>query len=197
MTRQLRRLVGQVALGLTFSLFILTGQSLAQEGPVYLVVNQAKIIAESKAGKDLNEKAKKLNETIQAELKKESEAIRKEEEEIKQMQAMFTPEVREQRVERWQKRVQDYQITAQRLQAEWEQTVVKSRRDELVTAVEPIYQDIIKERNATIMVDRSTLIYASPDIDVTSEVIKRLDDKITTVKFERVTFEQPQQEAQE
>jgi len=197
MTRKLRRLFGQIALGLTCSLFFLNGQVQAQEAPIILVVNQAKIIAESKAGKDLNEKARQLNESIQAELKKESEAIRKEEEEIKQMQAMFTPEVREQRVERWKKRVQDYQISSQRLQAEWEQTVVKSRRDELVTAVEPIYQDIIKERGATIMVDRSTLIYASPDVDVTSEVIKRLDDKITTVKFERVTFEQAQPEASE
>ena len=197
MTLKLRRFVGQLTLGLTFSLFLMAGQLQAQDAPVYLVVNQAKIIAESKAGKDLNEKAKQLNESIQAELQKESAAIRKEEEEIKAMQEMFTPEVREQRIERWKKRVQDYQISTQRLQAELEQTIVKSRREELVTAVEPIYQDIIKERNATIMVDRSTLIYASPDIDVTSEVIKRLDDKIKTVKFERVKFDQPAPAAEE
>ena len=194
MTSTIRLCIGQFIIGLFLSALLVFNPARAEDAPVYLVVNQAKIIAESKAGKDLNEKAKKLNESIQAELTTESNAIRKEEEEIKAMQEMFTPEVREQRIDRWKKRVQDFQISTQRLQAELEQTIIKSRREELVAAVEPIYQDIIKERKATIMVDRSTLIYASPDIDVTSEVIKRLDDKIKTVKFERVKFDQPQPE---
>ena len=88
---------------------------------------------------------------------------------------------------------QNFEVTRQVKAREYQASVAQGRA-EIAKAVEPIYADIIKERSATIMVGRSQLIFASPDADVTADVMKRLDDKLTTVAFERVKVEVKQGE---
>ena len=165
----------------------------AQNAPVILVVNQAQIISESKAGKDLAGKAQGLQETIAKEIQNEFNTLKKREEDLLAQQTLLSSDVFKERAEKLRVDQQNFEITRQVKAREYQASVAKGRA-EIAKAVEPIYADIIKERGATIMVGRSQLIFASPDADVTADVMKRLDDKLTTVAFERVKVEVKQGE---
>ena len=128
-----------------------------------------------------------LRREMNAEQETELQAIKKEEEDLKNQMQMLSAEVRDQRIAQLRKRTQNYQIAAQIKQTELTQTNAKGRL-EIMEAIKPIYTDLFKEYNATMMIDKSQLSAVTPDIEITAEVLKRLDEKITKVKFERVTL---------
>lgn len=164
--------------------------------PVILVINRNTLLSESKAGKDIAEQAIALRETITKELKDEFDAIKKDEESLLAQQTLLAPEVLRQRAEELQVRGQNFDVHQQVKNREFQASVQKASA-EIAKVLEPILTDLITARSATLMLDQSQVMFASPDIDVTAEVMKSLDDKLTKVKVERVTIEVVEEPAKE
>ena len=61
---------------------------------------------------------------------------------------------------------------------------VFASQQQVEQALGPILQGIMKERGATILVDRSAVLLAPNALDVTQLVIQRLDMKMPTVKVD-------------
>jgi hypothetical protein len=51
-------------------------------------------------------------------------------------------------------------------------------------ALGPILQGIMQERQATVLLDRGSVLIAPPGLDVTGLVVQRLDTKMSTVKVD-------------
>ena len=64
-------------------------------------------------------------------------------------------------------------------------------------AMMPILKKIVEDRGATVMLDRSAVMYASVDTNITAEVIAELDKVLSTVKVEKVSLADLQRQALE
>jgi rRNA-processing protein FCF1 len=61
----------------------------------------------------------------------------------------------------------------------------------------PILKTIVEARGATILLDRSAVMYASTDTDITQQVIAELDKKLTSVTVEKTNLAELQKQAAE
>jgi hypothetical protein len=60
----------------------------------------------------------------------------------------------------------------------------------------PILKKIVDARGATLLIDRSAVMYAAADTDITSQVIAELDKAITNVPVQKVSLAELQKQAQ-
>ena len=156
--------------------------------PIILVIDRAQLLGESEAGKNIAEQAQTLQETIAKELQAEFDELKKEEEQLISQQSLLAPEVLQERAEKLQIKQRDFEVTQQIKNREFQASIAQAQA-EIGKALEPILGDIITERSGTILLDRSNVMFAIPDIDVTPVALKRLNESLKEVKVERVKLE--------
>ena len=109
--------------------------------------------------RSLDEKAKKLEE-----LKKQIES------------KSISQKAREEKIREYQRL--ESEIFALQEKAQRELVEMKAKlEEELTKKVKDIAQDLSKKNGFTGVLDCSVLVYNAPEIDITTEVIKRLDGK--------------------
>lgn len=180
---------------LTFALVAVFGmvsgvvQASAAEQKI-LVINQQRVILESEAGKSIVPQAKSLLETIQGEVKAEEESIKKEATELQAQYAILSPEQRDTKTRAFQLREGNFRALVAAKQEEYQYSVGQAEF-KIRQALGPVLQEIVNEKSGTILIDRSQLMFATADHDITEEAIKRLNAALKSVKVERV---QPQRQ---
>ncbi|MEM8784974.1 MAG: OmpH family outer membrane protein [Pseudomonadota bacterium] len=159
----------------------------AQAGQLVLVVDQQRIIQSSKAGKSISDQAKKMRDDMAGEVKKEISKLQKAQENFTKNQEVMSPEQKSDKL----KEIRQLQINARGLQVqrarELQQSLAKATQ-EVAEVLRPILEQIVSERNATHLLDRDQVMFVSEDYNITDEVLKRLDGKLSRVKVERVAL---------
>ncbi len=175
----------------------ISGAAVAQTesaAPVILIVDQARLVASSKAGQSINEQLSQLQIMANAELQQQVEALVKEQEELKAKQGEMPEDQFLEQAKRLA--VAQNNIPMIREIKVRELALSEQRAIQLITnEMRPILKEIVDQRGATILLDRSAVMYASEASDITDEVLKRLDEKIQTVKVERIRLTGNQQAA--
>jgi Skp family chaperone for outer membrane proteins len=75
--------------------------------------------------------------------------------------------------------------------------VVQNAQAKILQESQPIMKSIIDKRGATLLLDRSAVMYATPDTDITQEVLAELNKKIKTVEVQKVTLADVKKRVQE
>ena len=57
---------------------------------------------------------------------------------------------------------------------------------ELNKALQPVVEDILKKKNATVLLEKTAVVFADEEMDITDEIVTALDKKLKTVKVKRV-----------
>jgi Skp family chaperone for outer membrane proteins len=178
-----------IAVGLAFAtLAVPQAPVVAQElAPARIaVLEMRRIEAEALAWKDLRTKFQQANERILGELRGIQEGLEQEGQELQQQQAILAPEAFEERRQAFEQRLQGInQQAAQRRQA-LEKALFEART-QIIDQIQQIVLDISEEQGLNLIMDRSnadpTIVLAKPEIEITQEVIRRLDARITSVQF--------------
>ena len=166
----------------------------------FIVIDQAKIMTQSKAGKDINAKLKTIAEQANKELKPTLESLQAEEKSLNETLAPLNQNAIRQnealvtRIQSFQQRSQSFQQKSQVRAAELELT----RRDawqQFFKALEPALQSVIDENNADVVLDRSSTVHASAGVDRTDAVIAKLDASTPTINVTKQSL--PTQSAQQ
>ena len=155
-----------------------------------LVVDQQRVLRESFAGHDMARQGQMLRDQIQQEIVQEQNAILALQQDIQKNAKILSPAQRQQKIQQFEQRRQGYQAFEQR-KSQVLQLSVERAQGQIVTALKPVLQQVIDERKITLMLDRQVVMYALPSLDVTDEIVKRLNNVIRSVKVERVDFQQP------
>jgi len=149
--------------------------------PKILVIDRNAILQRSKVGQDIAAQVRTYSEQAEKELKGESDQLRAEYQALAQQNAILAANVRQQKEaafnakkDAFQKKVQDRQDQIQ--------GGVFAARQQVEQALGPILQGIMAERGANILLDRSSVVLGTADIDVTQVAIQRLDQKLPSVK---------------
>jgi len=138
------------------------------------VVDLQRAINETEDGRKSKDKLKKLFESRQTGLDKKQEDLKKLKEEIEKQQSLWTPEVRQQKFESYQKQLADLQqiyVDYQRELAEKEGELTKT----IVERMEKILRRIGQTDGYTLIMERSEagIIYVPTNLDLTDIVIQR------------------------
>ena len=169
-----------IGLALTFG----ASPVLAQASGGVVVVNVARIFQDSAAGKYALSQLRPQNEQLNQRTRNYQTQFQKEEQALQQQaQAKtLTQPVLQQKAQDLQKRAQtaneDIQARARALQASdnaWKQQVLD--------AMNPILQAVMKEKNAVAVIPSSVTLGAVPSVDVTADVMSRLDRALPRVNL--------------
>jgi outer membrane protein len=148
--------------------------AVAEGSPVIIVFDVDRAVALSKAGKSVAEQMKKQMDDVRASATKQGEAFQGE---VSLMAADALKGKAEELQQKELKLRQELQIEVQSVQAGGDRA-----GREILKMLEEELSSIAKDRKADIVMRRDAVFFASPSIDVTNELISRLDKKLKTVK---------------
>tara|TARA_A100001391_G_scaffold54816_1_gene33479 strand:- start:542 stop:1141 length:600 start_codon:yes stop_codon:yes gene_type:complete len=167
---------------------------LAQQ-PNIAVMNEERVLRESAAGQHIQTRMQEIAREIDAELTAMGQPIQQETERLNAETASMTPQAIQQRpdlmqrIEALNQQAQQFELARRARQQEIVQTERQAMRP-IYDALGPILEAVVAERDIDILVDRANLVFASPDVDISADVISRLNAQVPTVTVTRVRVSQ-------
>jgi Skp family chaperone for outer membrane proteins len=190
--RPLRMLAAALALTIGFS-----AASFAQD---VLVMNEQRILRESAVGQHIASRLEAIGQEIQAELGPQQTAIQTESEALNaELSALSEDAIRQRpdlaaRYESLQRDAATFEQT-RRIRAQELQATEQQAMRPVLPILQEVLQEIVSERNASVLIDRSVVVFAADSVDVTQSAIERLNQRISTTPVNRVRV--PTQPAQQ
>ncbi len=151
--------------------------------PHIVVIDRNFIMQRSAPGRDMMTQTQNLTKAAETQFKKEEEALTAEAGQLQQQMAIMAADVRAQKEKDFLSKQQAFQDRLQKRQAEIQAGFTKAAQ-QLERALEPILQQVMRERGANMVLDRQSVIIAASDIDITPMVVQRLDKALPKVRVE-------------
>lgn len=149
---------------------------------VIAVIDGQRVNREAAALKNARQQLEQYRFNFQSEIAKEEEKLRAEEQELARQRSVVTPEVFEQRRQAFQAKVIDLQKRIQERSQSLEK-MLNGVREQVTAQVIEILRELSKERGFNMVLDRAQVqIFIGDSIDITPEVLKRIDQRLPTVK---------------
>jgi outer membrane protein len=151
-----------------------------------LVVDMQRVLQESKAGKMIQSQMQQQVSTYQKTLAKQDQELAATQQDLQRQQSILAQDAFAVKVKEFEQHVKDASKRAQEAQ----QTLSESRNEavgKVDTAMLQVIDGLAKERGANLIVNRGAVVMFDVRMDVSDEVIKRLDEKLpaVTVSFNR------------
>ncbi len=178
------------AVAVSFGTVALAVPVASAQGTKVIIIDQGKIMRDSAAGKDIQTKVKNIESAIERELKPTADSLNAEGQTIEAKTKNMTPEAMradaalKTQVTAYARKAQEFNIKRQIAGQELSLTERKAWSDFFV-ALRPILQEVVTERGAQVMLDRSDVTYADPAIDATALVISKMNSKVPTISVVR------------
>lgn len=151
--------------------------------PRIIVIDRNFILQRSSAGQEMLSQAQNLSKQADTQFKTEETQLATEATQLQQQLAILSPDVREQKEKDFTTKQQAFQGRVTQRQAEIQAGFNKAAH-QVEVALEPILKGIMAERGANMVLDRSSIILSTVDIDVTPIAVQRLDKALPHVKVE-------------
>jgi outer membrane protein len=162
-----------------------TAASSAVQSPRIIVIDRQQLLQRSAAGKDIFTQTQTLSKQLETQLRTEETALQGEAVQLQQQLAILAADVRAQREKDFTAKQQAFQGRVQQRQAQIQASFNAAAR-QVEVALDPILQAIMRERGANMVLDRSAVIVATSDVDVTPLALQRLDRALPRVKVDLV-----------
>jgi Skp family chaperone for outer membrane proteins len=185
------------ALMLSTTTLLVVAPSAAAQGTVIMVIDEGRIVSESKAGKDMFTKLKNIETQINAELKPTRDALEAERQSLatkldgKTREAIVADAALVKQIEDFQKKSNDFAQKRTTLSQEYAATEQKSFVD-FNTALEPVMLEVVKEKNAQVVLSKSQAVFTADTVDATASIVTKLDAKTPTITVVRQRAPAPQ-----
>ena len=179
------RMVAALAFVSLVSIVAMPVARAATPAAVIVIVNTDQVFAQAKVGVNIRQQIQDYAKKLQAEDKKGQEAIQAEAKKLDDQAALLSKEELKKKYEALQKKESDHETTMRQKSQELQLGANKAR-NEVEAAIRPIFADVMKAHGATILLDQSVVLAGGVDLDVTAEVLKALDAKLTTVTVKPV-----------
>ena len=148
------------------------------------VFDEHRALLTSAAGKAYTARMQQLGQAVDAELRPQRTTLETEANAFNSQQASLTADVRTQRAQALQTRVNAYQTLVQTRQAELAETE-RTQIRRIATEMQPVIAQVYVQRGCGLMLDRGSVVYANPAMEVTDAVVTGLNSRLPTLTFER------------
>lgn len=191
-----------LAIGAFVIASLTASQALAQAarpqnpGPVIpgvCVYNDARLLAQSTVGQSVQTGMRRLADEVMAELAPYGQAISAEIQTLQQNRGSIPQDEFQQRSQAVQQRINEAEQLEQMRGQELEYTLGQ-QRVAIARVVEPIIVTLYQERGCGILLNGEAVYEMNPAMDITDEVIRRLNVQLPSLQFNRmpVPVQQPQ-----
>ena len=149
------------------------------------IISMDKIQMDANVLKDLHKQRASFEEKLKNKLDKEQKSLEKEKKDIEKSQDVLSQEALQRRVVDYQRRVNNLQ----RDLAEKAQAVETSYQDALSTIqkkhLDPVIEGVIAKKKLSLVIDgrMARIGQDVPELDITDEVVKALNKKISSMKM--------------
>ena len=149
------------------------------------VISMDKIQMDAKVLKDLHKQRASYEEKLKNKLDKEQKALEKEKADIEKTQDVLSQEALQRRIVDYQRRV----ANLQRDLAEKAQAVEASYQEALSTIqkkhLDPVIEGVIAKKKLSLVIDgrMARTGVDVPELNITDEVVKALDKKVSSMKM--------------
>ena len=161
-------------------IFIFSYSNLSADTPYYLDFKF--ILNESAAGKKAQSTLKNKLEKGITNLKNKEKNLQEEEKKIIQQKKVIKPEEYKLKVDDLRKKVSKLQLERNKLLED----VSKQRssaRSQLLKNLNPIIEEYMKEKRIRMVVDKKSLLLADQNLDITKDIMERLNKKLKSIKI--------------
>jgi outer membrane protein len=169
-----------IAVMLSASLVWPPGSASATEGPALAVLDVESVLRGSKAGKALQDQINQIVSANQAKGQEAEGALRAEDQKLSKQRAVLSDEVYAQKRKELQSRFtrekQEFQARRKQIRMAVDQAWSRIR-----DAMIEITKDIATERKLDIVVSEAGTVLSAKKLDITKDVLARLDDKLSKV----------------
>ncbi len=150
------------------------------------VIRMDAIQTNAAALKDLRQQKEKFETTLRDELTREQKALEKEKAEIEKSQDVLSREALQRRVVDYQNKVTQLQRDLAERAQSIEMSYQKALADMQTKHLDPIIEGVIAKKKLSMVIDgRMARIGADAEnLDITDEIIKALDKKVSKAKME-------------
>jgi Skp family chaperone for outer membrane proteins len=168
----------------TIASLIFSDHALAQS--TVLIVDQARVLRDSDVGKHVSRQIESIGKQMGNEMVAQLAPIKTERDklllELKTMsvEALKSRPDLQQRAQALQEDTQKSQLETKYKQTELQLTEQEAMKKINVT-LETILKAIVAEKKADVILDRSVVIFTSPEADITDDIISRLNAQLKTV----------------
>lgn len=188
------------ALALLFTAPIALSPAATAQGTKVVVIDRVKIYAESQAGQDLRNKVASIETTMQGELKPTADKLQADGTSLDSRtqgmtrDAILANATLKAEVEQL---AREAQVFNQRRQIAANELALTERAalSEFNNALIPVLQQVIAETGASVILDKSQVVFVDDATDVSASVVTKLNAATPTINVvrQRMPAQQPQQ----
>lgn len=166
------------------------GPVAAAQGSTVIAIDEVKILRDSKAGKDMATKLDTIEKQMNNELTPTRTTLQTEGKALDaKLQGKTRADVNADaalvtELNAYQKKASDFAAKAQKYSQDFSLTE-RVALGNFNQALEPALLQVIQEKSAQLVVSKSSVIYSADSIDVTAEVIQKLDAASPTLTVTR------------
>ena len=161
----------------------MTQTASAQELPpaVIAVVDEERILNEASAYQSIVMQLTTIRDTYQAELDTQKQMLEEMDSELLRQRSILAPEVFEQKQREFERRVDEFETRVQQITIMIDRAHSRAVR-EIQVSLSEIVDELSQERGFTFLLPTSQVVYMSKELDVSDEVLRRLDERLPRVE---------------
>ena len=148
--------------------------------PTIAVVDLQAVMQSSDAAKGIRAQIQKAQSTFQQSLQGKNDELKKMDQALQQQRSVLAPEAFQQRQRQFEQKVADAQRDVQVRRTKLE-TAFSGAMQQVETAVVQIVDQLAKEGAYTLVLNKGATIYSQSELDITQEVVRRLNAKLPSV----------------
>tara|TARA_Y200000002_G_scaffold266920_1_gene221880 strand:+ start:2333 stop:2869 length:537 start_codon:yes stop_codon:yes gene_type:complete len=148
------------------------------------VIDINKILSDSNAAIAAAEQIEEIAIEIENEIKLSDEEIIKEQNLLIESQSIMAPEAFESKRNEYEGKVQTYNNERQSKLMKIDELIAVSR-NEILSSIKPILEEVSNEKGITIILEKTSIMLNAEKMDITNEVLKKLNKSLPTIKVSR------------
>ena len=148
------------------------------------IIDLNKILTDADASIDAAEQIEQIANEIENEIKLSDEEIIKEQNLLIESQSIMAPEAFESKRIEYESKDQKYNNERQSKLLKIDELIAVSRND-ILNAVKPILEDISNKKGITIVLEKASVMLNAEKMDITNEVLKKLNKSLPTINVSR------------
>ena len=146
-----------------------------------LTVDRQRVISQSKSGTSLFKQAEDLNKELREFVQKLEKELQAKGKNLQEEQTLLAPEVYQERRDALEAEIQSGQLEAQTRSQKIQEAIQRSSAS-IESVMNPILTEIVNEKGSKILLDRQVIIIGDPKLDISAEVVKRLNKRLPDIK---------------
>lgn len=155
----------------------------AEKAPKIAIVNIQKIMRDSSAATSVRDQLKSKQSSFQTELDNKEKELQKEDQELVKQRANLAEDAFNQKVNSFRQKANQARQEIQTKRTQLDKGFSGALTQIQNTTI-GIITEIAKEKNIDLVITGSTVLYASQEMDITDEVLARLNKKVPSISVQ-------------